>query len=146
MLFKSAFVLAATASLAVATAVVNEPQPRLFGAPSKPTGTAPAGFGFSNKGCFDFFECLLAGDPQGVQCKNMQCITPVKGGATSTKSTSTKSTSTKPGSTPLPSGVPAGYYAVAGRKCFDSFDCLLGDFTDTAQKCVKGQCYSNKAK
>ncbi|CAD6893124.1 unnamed protein product [Tilletia controversa] len=143
MLCKSVFVLAATASLAVATAVQNESaQPRLFGSPSKPTGTPPAGFGFSGKGCFDFFECFFAGDPQGVQCVNMQCVTPVKGGATSTKS-STKS-STKTPTTPLPSGVPAGYSAVAGRKCFDSFDCLLGDFQDTAQKCVSGQCYSNK--
>ncbi|KAK0522430.1 hypothetical protein OC834_006287 [Tilletia horrida] len=139
MLVKSVFVLAASAALTVATAVQrDQPEPRLFGAPSKPTGTPPPGYGFSNKGCFDFFECLFSGEPQGVKCVNMQCVTPL-GSGTVTK------TSTSPGSTPLPSGVPAGYSPVAGRKCFDAFDCLLGDFQDTKQKCVKGQCYSNKA-
>ncbi|KAL9937694.1 hypothetical protein V8E36_003239 [Tilletia maclaganii] len=145
MIAKSVFVVLATASLAAAGALQNnKPEPRLFGAPSKPTGTPPPGFGFTNKGCFDFFECFFAGDPQGVQCKNMQCVTPLP--STTKKSSTTKKGSSSTAATPLPSGIPAGYYAVPGRKCFDSFDCLLGDFTDTAQKCNKGQCYSNKAK
>ncbi|CAD6928382.1 unnamed protein product, partial [Tilletia laevis] len=94
--------------------------------------------------CFDAFDCLFGGGGQGSVCSGGKCYTTT----TATKSTTTKKGTKPPKTTtipsaPLPSGIPAGYHLVAGRGCFDQFDCLLGDFKDTTQKCSGGKCYSS---
>ncbi|KAL9932505.1 hypothetical protein V8E36_008622 [Tilletia maclaganii] len=142
MLATRAILALAVSAVAVSAAAIEQPAPRLVSSP-KPTAAGPPGTApVPGTICFDVFDCLFGGGGKGSVCSGGKCYTTT----TSTKKSSTKKGSSSTSTVPLPSGIPAGYYPVAGRKCFDSFDCLLGDFTDTAQKCNKGQCYSNKAK
>ncbi|KAE8259758.1 hypothetical protein A4X13_0g791 [Tilletia indica] len=120
---------------AVASAAVVENEARLFApkpSAAGPPGTAPV----AGTVCFDAFDCLFGGGGKGSVCSGGKCYTTTTG--TSTKSGKPPKTT----STPLPSGVPAGYHLVAGRGCFDFGDCLLGNFSDSTQKCVSGKCYS----
>ncbi|KAK0523612.1 hypothetical protein OC834_005836 [Tilletia horrida] len=131
-------VLAVAASAVAVSAAAVQPAERLAApattAPAGPPGTAPV----AGTVCFDNFDCLFGGGGQGSVCSKGKCYTTTTAGPTSTKGTKPPKTS----SVSLPAGVPTGYHLVAGRGCFDAFDCLLGNFTDTTQKCSGGKCYS----
>ncbi|KAK0554621.1 hypothetical protein OC846_001553 [Tilletia horrida] len=129
---------------AVAVQAAVNPEARLFGGsaatPSGPPGTAPV----AGTICFDAFDCLFGGGGKGSVCSGGKCYTTTT--ATSTTKACTKKSCTKTAtstSTPLPSGVPAGYHAT-GKSCFDAGDCLVQNFSDFNQKCVQFKCYSNK--